>query len=198
MRSNTRLTVLDLFSGCGGLSRGFMDAGYEVILGVDNDAASLSTFEKNHKSSKVLNLDLFNKNALKAIKKVVGDKVDIIVGGPPCQGFSLTGTRNFDDKRNRLYLSFIDAVKEFKPKAFLIENVPGLARLYDGAVKDEIIKRLTAIGYNITMEIVCTADYGVPQIRKRVIFVGLKRIWKVCVSNIDPYSGQSHNYLRCH
>ena len=69
MRSNTRLTVLDLFSGCGGLSRGFMDAGYEVILGVDNDAASLSTFEKNHKSSKVLNLDLFNKNALKAIKK---------------------------------------------------------------------------------------------------------------------------------
>ena len=146
MRSNKKLSVLDLFSGCGGLSRGFMDAGYDVILGVDNDAASLSTFERNHKGSRVMNLDLFDGSALAEIKKVTGNNVDVIVGGPPCQGFSLTGTRNFDDKRNRLYLSFIEAVKEFKPKAFLIENVPGLARLYGGAVRNEIVKRLTEIG----------------------------------------------------
>ena len=176
MKPGKKLTVIDLFSGCGGLSKGFLDAGYDVILGVDNDAPSLKTFEANHGHSKVLNADLFDKDAIKEIKKMTGGaKVDVLVGGPPCQGFSLTGTRNFDDKRNRLYLSFIEAVKELKPKAFLIENVPGLVRLYDGAVKDEIIKRLGDMGYDVEWKILCAADYGVPQIRTRVVFVGLQK-----------------------
>ncbi len=169
-------TVLDLFSGCGGLSRGFMDAGYDVVLGVDNEKIALETFKLNHNGAETLELDLFNKDSIREIKKTLNNKrPDIIVGGPPCQGFSLTGSRNFDDKRNRLYLSMIDIVKELKPKAFLIENVPGLARLYDGAIKDEIINRLTKLGYNVSMEILCAADYGVPQMRKRVVFVGLQK-----------------------
>lgn len=175
MKKERSLTVVDLFSGCGGLSKGFLDAGYDVILGVDNDIPSLKTFESNHGHSKVLNADLFDKSALKEIKGLVGNKVDVLVGGPPCQGFSLTGTRNFDDKRNRLYLSFIEAVKELKPKAFLIENVPGLVRLYDGAIKDEIIKRLGDMGYTVEWKILCAADYGVPQMRTRVVFVGLRK-----------------------
>jgi DNA (cytosine-5)-methyltransferase 1 len=170
-----KFRVLDLFSGCGGLSLGFINAGYEVVLGVDNDIASLKTFQANHKKSKALNLNLFDKNAITDIRNAVGEKIDVIVAGPPCQGFSLTGTRNFDDKRNRLYLSVIEAVRELKPKAFLIENVPGLARLYDGKVKDEIIKRLSELGYNVEMKILLAADYGVPQMRKRVFFVGLKK-----------------------
>lgn len=171
---NKKITVVDLFSGCGGLSKGFLDAGYEVVLGVDNDKASLETFQFNHKESKALQLDLFDKESVDTIKKALGRiKPDIIIGGPPCQGFSLTGTRNFDDKRNRLYLSMIEVIKELKPKAFLIENVPGLARLYGGTVKDEIINRLSALGYNVNVKILSAADYGVPQIRKRVVFVGL-------------------------
>lgn len=175
MKKDRRLTVLDLFSGCGGLSRGFIDAGFDVVLGVDNDATSLETFRANHSGSKALNADLFNKNGIKEIKGALGGKVDVIIGGPPCQGFSLTGTRNFDDKRNRLYLSFIEAIKELRPKALLIENVPGLAKLYNGTVKDEIIRRLSGLGYNIDWKILCAADYSVPQIRKRVIFVGLRK-----------------------
>lgn len=174
MGKNKKFTVVDLFSGCGGLSKGFLDAGYDVILGVDNDNPSLKTFEANHGSSRVLNADLFDKKAIKEIKKITGGKkVDVLVGGPPCQGFSLTGTRNFDDKRNRLYLSFIETVKELKPKAFLIENVPGLVRLYDGNVKNEIIKRLGNLGYTVEWKILCAADFGVPQVRTRVVFVGL-------------------------
>ena len=172
---NKKPTVIDLFSGCGGLSKGFMDAGYDVLLGIDHDRDSLETFKLNHENSEVLNLDLFDISNIKKIKKALGGIIpDVIVGGPPCQGFSLAGTRNFDDKRNQLYLSMIEAVKELKPKAFLIENVPGVARLYDGKVKDEIISRLTKLGYTVNMQILTAADYGVPQIRKRLVFVGIK------------------------
>ncbi len=168
-------TVIDLFSGCGGLSKGFMNAGYEVLLGIDHDKDSLKTFQANHEGSQVLNLDLFVMSNIKKIKQALkGVSPDVIVGGPPCQGFSLTGTRNFDDKRNQLYLSMIEAVKELKPKAFLIENVPGVARLYGGKVKDEIISRLTKLGYTVSMQILTAANFGVPQIRKRLVFVGTR------------------------
>lgn len=175
MQNTKKLRVVDLFSGCGGLSRGFIDAGYNVVLGVDNNKAALETFKINHIGAEILNLDLFDKKAIDKVRETVNGGVDVIVAGPPCQGFSLTGTRNFDDKRNQLYLSVIEAVKELRPKAFLIENVPGLARLYDGAVKDEIINRLSKIGYNVQMKILCAADYGVPQMRKRVMFVGMQK-----------------------
>jgi DNA (cytosine-5)-methyltransferase 1 len=169
-------TVVDLFSGCGGLSKGFIDAGYDVILGVDNDEVSLKTFALNHGNAKTLQLDLSKSESIKEIRKTIErESPDVIIGGPPCQGFSLTGTRNFDDKRNRLYLAMIEAVKEFRPKMFLVENVPGLARLYGGEVKDEIIRRFTELGYSVSMRILCAADYGVPQVRKRVVFVGTKR-----------------------
>lgn len=173
---NKKPTVVDLFSGCGGLSRGFIDAGFDVILGVDNEPVSLQTFRLNHKNSNTLLVDLFEKDAIKKIVRAVDKKsVDVVVGGPPCQGFSLTGPRNFDDKRNRLYLRFIETVRKLRPKAFLIENVPGLAVMYDGKVKDEIIKRLSKFGYSVEMKILCAADFGVPQTRRRVFFVGLKK-----------------------
>src|SRR3989344_9556153 len=104
MKKN-RMTVVDLFCGAGGLSKGFIDAGFNVILGVDNDAVSLETFKLNHNGSKVLLADLFDKKSMGKIKDALTDSPDVIIGGPPCQGFSLTGTRNFDDKRNQLYRS---------------------------------------------------------------------------------------------
>ena len=169
------MNAIDLFAGCGGLSRGFMDAGFKVVLGVDNNGPALKTFAFNHKNAKTMNADLSQKATFDIIRAAIGtESVDLIIAGPPCQGFSLTGPRQFDDERNKLYLAVIEAVKDFSPKAFVIENVNGMATLYNGQIKDEVIRRFEALGYNVTYKVVCAADYGVPQMRKRLIFVGVK------------------------
>lgn len=170
-----KYNVLDLFCGAGGLSYGFECAGFNIVLGIDNDAKALETFEANHKGSKSICGDITEISYEKSIKPLIdGKKIDVIIGGPPCQGFSLSGPRNFDDPRNKLYLSYIRLVEEIKPRAFVIENVPGLVALFNGEVKDNIIKRFTEMGYNVDYKILCAADYGVPQNRKRVVFVGTK------------------------
>lgn len=166
--------AIDLFCGCGGLSCGFERAGVNILLGIDNDKMALNVFEHNHKKAKSICGDITELN-YSDIKKVIDDKnIDLIIGGPPCQGMSLSGPRKFDDPRNKLYLSYIHFVEQIKPKAFVIENVPGLVSLFKGQIKESIIERLTALGYRVKYRILCAADYGVPQNRKRVIFVGLK------------------------
>lgn len=172
---NRKYTVLDLFCGCGGLSKGFEMAGYDIALGVDFNKPALETYAYNHKNSDTLYADLSKDDAFDAIEdKLNGRNIDVIIGGPPCQGFSLTGRRNFDDERNKLYLAMIEMVHRFQPKAFMIENVPGMATLYKGEVKDEIMKRFIEMGYKMNNKILCSADYGVPQIRKRLVFIGLR------------------------
>ena len=153
-----------------------MDAGYKVLLGIDNDKASLETYRRNINGAKGLDIDLFDPKFTETIKQSINTQViDVIVAGPPCQGFSLTGTRKFDDKRNTLYLSVFHAVKSLSPKAFVIENVKGMKTLYGGSVKEEIVRRFTALGYRLPEpRILCSADYGVPQIRERLFFVGLR------------------------
>lgn len=166
-------SVIDLFSGCGGLSYGFLQAGYKVLLGIDNDEAALKTFSFNHPEAKAMNKDI-SKIKSKDLLTLIGEqKIDLIIGGPPCQGFSLSGPRRFNDSRNTLYLSFIRLVKELKPKAFLIENVPGIIGLYGGTVRDKIIKKFEDTGYNVNYQKLDAADYGIPQLRQRVFFVGL-------------------------
>ncbi|MCC8015001.1 MAG: DNA cytosine methyltransferase [Eubacterium sp.] len=170
------MNAIDLFAGCGGLSKGFMDAGFDIIVGVDNDQAALNTFAKNHNGAATLNADLSKKETFDEIKKIAdGRKIDVIIAGPPCQGFSLTGPRNFDDERNKLYLAVIEMVKQYTPKGFIIENVPGMATLYGGQIKNEILRRLRELGYNIDCKVLCAADYGVPQLRKRLIFMGVRK-----------------------
>lgn len=171
------MKVVDFFCGCGGLSLGFIQAGFEVVAGFDNNESALNTFKKNHGKCVVKNIDLFDRDSLKdqlddALKNEI---IDVIVGGPPCQGFSLTGPRKFDDKRNSLYLSMIDAVEILQPKAFVLENVTGIVNLYNGQIKDEIVRRLDLLNYNVSFKILNAADYGVPQIRKRAFFVGIKK-----------------------
>lgn len=164
--------VIDLFCGAGGLSYGFEKAGFNILLGIDNDKKALEVFEKNHKGAKSICGDI-SKIESKDIKEVIGNKtIDVIVGGPPCQGMSLSGPRKFEDPRNTLYLSYIRLVEQIKPKAFVIENVPGLVSLFKGEIKDSIIEKFTEMGYKMKYQILCAADYGVPQNRKRVIFVG--------------------------
>jgi DNA-methyltransferase (dcm) len=166
--------IVDLFCGAGGLSYGFEQAGFRVLLGIDNDATALKTFKANHKGAKAICGDITN-ITYRDIKKVVGDKkIDVVIGGPPCQGFSLSGPRNFNDPRNVLYLSYIRLVNEIRPEMFVIENVPGLIRLFNGQVKDKIIETFQEMGYEIRYRILTASDYGVPQKRNRVVFVGNK------------------------
>ena len=176
MLEDYRMNAIDLFAGCGGLSKGFMDAGFDIIVGVDNDQAALNTFAQNHNGAIAMNADLSKQETFDEIKRIAGGReIDVVIAGPPCQGFSLTGPRNFDDERNKLYLAVIEIVRQYKPKAFIIENVPGMATLYEGQIKDEILHRFRAMGYNIDCKILCAADYGVPQNRKRLIFMGIRK-----------------------
>lgn len=129
------MNVIDFFCGCGGLSYGFVQAGFNVIIGIDNDKAALQTFETNHPNSLGLMLDLSKENFIDELDQYVnGRSIDIIIGGPPCQGFSLTGTRNSLDKRNQLFRSMFVAIDKYSPKVVVIENVPGLKTLYGGVL----------------------------------------------------------------
>ncbi len=172
---DNKYTAIDLFCGAGGLSYGFESAGFDILLGIDNDAKALETFEANHNGAKSICGDITAVSYEKDIKPIIGEKtIDVVIGGPPCQGFSLSGPRNFDDPRNKLYLSYIRLVDEIKPRAFVIENVPGLVALFNGEVKKSIFERFEAMGYQIDCKILCAANYGVPQSRKRVVFVGTR------------------------
>lgn len=167
-------SAIDLFCGCGGLSYGFEKAGVNVLLGIDNDKMALNVFEHNHKCAVSIYGDITQLKYADVKNRIGNSRIDIIIGGPPCQGMSLSGPRKFDDPRNKLYLSYIRFVEEIRPRAFVIENVPGLVSLFEGQIKDSIIERLTALGYKVRYRILCAADYGVPQSRRRVVFVGLK------------------------
>jgi DNA (cytosine-5)-methyltransferase 1 len=170
----TKPTVIDLFCGCGGLSHGFIEAGYNVVLGIDNWKDAIVTFEKNHINSTGLVADLFNDTPKEISEKTGIKKVDLIIGGPPCQGFSIAGKRIVDDARNKLYKSFVDFVKYYQPKAFLLENVPNIVSMSNGIVKDNIIKDFEKLGYKVVYKVLKASEYGVPQNRKRAFFVGIK------------------------
>ncbi|MBC2065027.1 DNA cytosine methyltransferase [Listeria welshimeri] len=176
---DNKYTVIDLFSGAGGLSQGFVQSGYKILAGIDFDDAALKTYEHNIKGAQALKEDLFNEeNAMQDIENHLnGEEIDVIIAGPPCQGFSLTGSRDMHDTRNKLYLAVVHAVERFQPKAFLIENVPGMATLYGGAIKQQIINTFEDMGYSVSVtdKPLLAADYGVPQMRKRMFFVGFKK-----------------------
>lgn len=171
------MRVLDLFSGCGGFSYGFQEAGFDVVLGIDNVDIALKTFKHNHNNSHIKNVDLSKIDNLQEIVNFLNKKggVDVIIAGPPCQGFSLTGSRKEDDERNKLFYSVFEIAKMLneKPKAIIIENVPGLETLYKGKAKEEIERNFKENKYTKKSKILYAPNYGVPQIRKRLFFVGL-------------------------
>lgn len=171
------MNVIDLFSGCGGFSHGFEKAGFNVLLGVDIWKDALVTFKKNHRKAKILEANLTQITGEHLLSYINRDKneIDVVIGGPPCQGFSVSGKRILDDPRNQLYKAFVQVVDLIRPKVFVMENVPGLIRLFKGQAKEKIIESLESIDYNVSYKILTAADYGVPQIRKRVFFVGLRK-----------------------
>lgn len=169
------MNVVDLFCGCGGFSEGFRQAGFEVKFGIDMWKDATTTYQYNFPDAVVLNEDITKIDGSKILQltHLSDDKIDVIIGGPPCQGFSVSGKRLIDDERNKLYKSFVQIVSEIRPKVFVMENVPGLVRLFNGQVARQVIKDFSAIGYRVQMKILSADNYGVPQQRRRVFFVGL-------------------------
>ena len=167
--------VIDLFCGAGGLSCGFRDAGFTVLAGIDNWEDALVTYRHNFPGTKTINADIKNITVkeIDALLKRDAKEIDVIIGGPPCQGFSVSGKRLMNDPRNKLYKSFVSLVAHYKPKLFVMENVPGVMRLFNGKVKEQIITDFAAIGYNVETALLSAQDYGVPQQRKRVFFAGI-------------------------
>lgn len=165
------MKVLDLFSGVGGLSYGFEMAGFEIVGAVEFDKSIADSMKKNHKNTEIFVGDI-RKISPQKIKEKIG-KIDVIVGGPPCQGFSLKGQRKgLNDDRNFLFKEYIKYIKFFKPTYFVMENVPTILSEQKGYFKNEILKEFSKIGYNIDFGILNASDFGVPQNRKRAIFIG--------------------------
>ncbi|MCI7036793.1 MAG: DNA cytosine methyltransferase [Spirochaetia bacterium] len=168
------MNCIDLFCGCGGLSLGFEKAGFNILLGIDAWEDAITTFNYNHKNSKGLCADLSTLNPKDIVSQLDGKSVDVIIGGPPCQGFSVAGKRIVDDERNKLYKNFVRFVEFFKPKAFMMENVPNILSIGNGIVRDAIVKDFSNLGYKVVYKILTASDYGVPQNRRRTFFVGFK------------------------
>ncbi len=168
----TALRCLDLFCGAGGLSCGLHMAGIQTVAGIDNDAAAINTFNRNGLGNGlVADLETISSDE---IVKLCNGPVDIVAGGPPCQGMSLSGRRIENDHRNRLYKSFVRIVSDLSPRVVLLENVPGMVSLFDGKIKDAIINEFSALGYKMQYKILRASEYGVPQHRRRVVFIGVK------------------------
>lgn len=165
------LEVVSLFSGGGGLDLGFKQEGYKVIWAIDNNPNAVATYKHNLQENIIC--DDINEVALEDIPKA-----DIVVGGPPCQSFSLAGNRHVEDARGQLVWRYIEIIRHIKPKAFVFENVTGLLSAKNSSkeyIIDLLKKAFLEIGYTISSKVVNAADYGIPQRRKRVIIVGLRK-----------------------
>ena len=167
----SKLKVADLFAGVGGLSQGFILKGFEIEFAIEHDKEIAYSYKLNHPNTTVYDEDI-SKIDINLLKEK-HPKIDVIVGGPPCQGFSQKGKRlSINDDRNYLFKKFIETVKIFKPKYFVLENVPNILTTAKGFFKDEIIKGFEELGYRVNSSTLNAADFGVPQNRKRAFFIG--------------------------
>lgn len=185
-----KYTVLDLFCGCGGISLGFQLAGFDIIGGVDNNEYATKTFAHNFRKATVLCTDITSITNEQIIDKY--RNVDIIVGGPPCQGFSSANRwqKESDDPRNKLFFEYLRFVKVLNPKVVMIENVRGLLSRDNGYAKERIITLLSEMGYSVNVSILDAAEYGVPQNRKRAIFVAIRKDFKDEIFNFENLKKQ--------
>lgn len=186
------LKYIDLFSGAGGFSLGFDNKGFQNVFSVDIEPSFCETYNHNFPSHNLIQKDICDVTdaELKYLKEY--DEIDVVIGGPPCQGFSIAGNigRKFiDDPRNKLFKEFVRVVKVVEPSYFVMENV---ARLYNhnkGNTRKEIINDFENLGYKVECKILNSADYGVPQVRKRVIFIGTKKNQEILFpkKEVDKY-----------
>jgi DNA (cytosine-5)-methyltransferase 1 len=166
--------MVDLFCGAGGLSLGFEWANFNCLVANDNFKNASETYQANFAHTDFVFGDITELSIKQKIYQVIKNKeaVDIVVGGPPCQGFSNAGKRLIDDPRNKLYKEFIEVVIFTKPRVILMENVEGILSMENGRVFSEIRKDLESLGYFVEAKKLNTVEYGIPQRRKRVIIIG--------------------------
>jgi DNA (cytosine-5)-methyltransferase 1 len=182
--------VIDLFCGAGGLSNGLAQAGFKPILAVDFDRVAMATYRANHPNTKTMERDIARVTSAE-VRQVVGKReIDLIAGGPSCQAYSTVGKRVEDDPRNYLFKHFVRLVSELQPKSFLMENVKGLLAFRNGYFRDVIEKAFSSAGYRVSSKVLCAADYGVPQRRHRIVFLGTRM--GVPLSFPDPTHGEGN------
>lgn len=174
--STKKYSVIDLFCGVGGFSYGFeMNNNFDVVLGADIWDVALKTFSINHHATTLIKDDIRDIDI--GFRENLANKIDIIIAGPPCQGFSMAGKRDINDKRNTLFEEVVKIANVLQPKFVILENVVGLLSMTNTKgelIKDIIVQEFKKIGYKIDYKILNAADYGVPQVRKRVIFIATK------------------------
>lgn len=162
-----KFTVVSLFAGAGGMDKGFFDAGFEILWANDFDKFAVETYKKNLGNHIVLG------DITQIPSNEIPDNPDVVIGGFPCQGFSVNNTkRSMEDQRNFLYKELLRVVKDKKPKVFVAENVKGLLSMEKGKVIEMIKRDFEDLGYKVDYKILNAADYGVPQARERVIIIG--------------------------
>lgn len=180
--------VLDIFSGAGGFSKGFENAGFNILAAVEFDKNAVQTYIINHEQTAMFHADICTlskedilsgisdiKNVLaKDTYNIINEEIDVIIGGFPCQGFSIAGKRDVNDPRNQLPLQAIRMVREFQPKVFLMENVKGLLSMENGQVMNFIIEEFEKCGYRVSFKLLRAVEHGIPQLRERVFIVGLR------------------------
>jgi len=192
IQCQSALKCIDLFCGCGGLSLGFHKAGFKILLGLDNDQDSIKTFNLNFPNKPGICEDILNINRNEINKLLLENiEVDVIIGGPPCQGFSHANqwTKGVNDSRNELVLEFAKYVSILNPKVFLVENVKGMLSPSKAYIKDKIIKQLSDLNYKIIgPRILNSVYYGVPQKRERAFFLGYREGYQLSWPDpmIDP------------
>jgi len=167
------MIVADLFAGVGGLSQGFIKAGCVVAIAIEFDKEIANAYKKNHPLTDVYAEDITKLDFKEIHKK--HPTIDIVMGGPPCQGFSQKGKRlSLKDSRNFLFQQFVKFVKEFSPKYFVLENVPNIITTANGFFKNQIIDSFNKLGYEVCCDVLKASDFGVPQDRRRAVFLGEK------------------------
>lgn len=194
------MKIIDLFSGCGGMSLGFEMAGLPTIIANEIDEWAGDTFEKNHPNTKLHRGDIRDiKDWDALIPSRARGKIDGVIGGPPCQGFSLSGNRDRHDPRNSLFVDFLRCVKHFRPKFFVMENVKGLLSMKtaDGSSVIEIIlNEFSRAGYKTSYSILNSAWFGAPQLRERVFVIGVAEKYPFNEALIFPQQEiQSDDYV---
>lgn len=168
---------IELFAGCGGMSTGFLDAGLRIAAGFELEARAVDVYHYNHeyRGSRGFVTDLRTASGADLLNRAGINELDFVVGGPPCQPFSIAGKRQGKrDVRADLIGHFIRIVDELQPSAFLLENVPNLASIDNGEFLEEVKSELRMIGFAVDHTVVSAADFGVPQNRKRLVVLGLK------------------------
>ncbi len=169
------LIAVELFAGAGGLSLGLEKAGFRVALANEVESDFAASFAKNHPDTKLINCDIHNVDFQSELRQMKIKKVDLVSGGPPCQGFSTVGSKNNSDQRNSLFYEYLRAVYEIQPSYILFENVAGFRQLYNGTAFHKLLHELSHLGYATKASILDASDFGLPQVRKRTIIVGWRR-----------------------